>query len=86
MNLINDGIGLLLGLAPVAALVAVRRKRVNGPGRRWVVAAVHPREASALIERANAGTAFQQPDYAPKDWDIVYSKSVRSMTVVPDAR
>ena len=36
-------------LAPVAALVAVRRKRVNGPGRRWVVAAVHPREASALM-------------------------------------
>jgi diguanylate cyclase (GGDEF)-like protein len=36
-------------LAPVAALVAVRRKRVNGPGRRWVVAAVHPRDASALL-------------------------------------
>jgi diguanylate cyclase (GGDEF)-like protein len=36
-------------LAPVAALVAVRRKRANGPGRRWVVAAVHPRDASALL-------------------------------------
>jgi diguanylate cyclase (GGDEF)-like protein len=36
-------------LAPAAALVAVRRKRSSGPGQRWVVAAVHPREASALI-------------------------------------
>ena len=36
-------------LAPEAGLIAVRRKRVNAAGQRWVVAAVHPREASALL-------------------------------------
>ena len=36
------------------------------------------------LKAKHAGSEFAQPDYAPTDWRVVYSKSARAWTEVPD--
>lgn len=43
-----------------------------------------PRTAKKLQNRA-IGTAFAEPNFPPRKWKVVYCKSARSMTVVPDS-
>jgi cellulose synthase/poly-beta-1,6-N-acetylglucosamine synthase-like glycosyltransferase len=39
---------------------------------------------ASRVRRHNAGTPFASPAYPPARWDIVYSKSIRATTVVPN--
>jgi cellulose synthase/poly-beta-1,6-N-acetylglucosamine synthase-like glycosyltransferase len=40
--------------------------------------------SSRKLRTRNVGTEFALPEYAHASWEIVYSKSIRSLTVVPD--